>query len=74
MLAEWSKYDAVCFGLGPIDDFVCFCQRRDGASLQTAEGHLRPGQRVTVLKGYAVPGWTNERTRYWLDSATGPKD
>ncbi len=38
------------------------------------EGHLRPAQRVTVPKGYAVPGWTDEQTRYWLDNATGPKD
>jgi hypothetical protein len=42
--------------------------------------HLRPTQRVivpsqpvTVPKGYAVPGWTDEETRYWLDSASGPK-
>jgi hypothetical protein len=38
------------------------------------EGDLRPAQRVTVPKGYAVPGWTDEQTRYWLDNATGPKD
>jgi hypothetical protein len=25
-------------------------------------------------KGYAVPGWTDEETRYWIDNATGPKD
>jgi len=30
------------------------------------EGHLRPVQRVTVPKGYAVPGWTDEETRKWL--------
>ena len=35
--------------------------------------HLRPVQRVTVPK-VAVPGWTDEETRYWLDQATGPKD
>jgi hypothetical protein len=35
--------------------------------------HLRPDQRVTVPKGYAVPGWTDEQTRYWLDNASGPK-
>jgi hypothetical protein len=28
--------------------------------------HLRPGQGVTVPKGYAVPGWTDEETRKWL--------
>jgi hypothetical protein len=25
-------------------------------------------------KGYAIPGWTDEQTRYWIDNATGPKD
>jgi hypothetical protein len=25
-------------------------------------------------KNYAVPGWTDEQTRNWIDSATGPKD
>jgi hypothetical protein len=25
-------------------------------------------------KNYAVPGWTDEQTQYWIDSATGPKD
>lgn len=37
------------------------------------EGHLRPAQRVTFPKGYAVPGWTDEETRQWLNSASGPK-
>jgi hypothetical protein len=35
------------------------------------QGHLRTRRRVTVTsavtKGYAVPGWTDEQTRYWLD-------
>jgi hypothetical protein len=30
-------------------------------------GHLRPRPRVTAMKGYAVPGWTDEQTRNWLD-------
>ncbi|MEA2822511.1 MAG: hypothetical protein QOJ86_4515 [Bradyrhizobium sp.] len=25
-------------------------------------------------KEYAVPGWTDEQTQYWIDNATGPKD
>jgi hypothetical protein len=38
------------------------------------ERHLRPTQRVIVPNtGYAVPGWTDEQTRQWLDDATGPK-
>ena len=30
------------------------------------ESNLRPGQGVTVPKGYAVPGWTDEQPRQWL--------
>jgi hypothetical protein len=25
-------------------------------------------------KDYAVPGWTDQQTQYWIDSATGPED
>jgi hypothetical protein len=25
-------------------------------------------------KRYAVPGWTDEQTQYWIDQAKGPKD
>jgi hypothetical protein len=56
---------------------ITWCASANAATVHRAkppEGHLRPGQRVTVPKGYAVPGWTDEQTRYWLDSATGPKD
>jgi hypothetical protein len=31
-------------------------------------GHLRPAQPVADTKGFAVPGWTAEQTRNWLDS------
>jgi hypothetical protein len=34
------------------------------------EGHLRPAQRFTVPKGYAVPGWTDEQTRKWLHNGS----
>jgi len=27
-----------------------------------------------IGKDYAVPGWTDEQTQYWIDNATGPKD
>lgn len=30
-------------------------------------------RRVTPPTRFAVPGWTDEETRYWLDQATGPK-
>jgi hypothetical protein len=44
--------------------------------------HLRPGygdpdgpaRFSGAGKNYAVPGWTNEETQYWIDNATGPKD
>jgi hypothetical protein len=25
-------------------------------------------------KDYAVPGWSDAQTQYWIDNATGPKD
>jgi hypothetical protein len=56
---------------------ITWCASADAATVHRSkphERHLRPGQRVTVPKGYAVPGWTDEQTRYWLDNATGPKD
>ena len=37
-------------------------------------GQLRAAQPVTVSKGYAVPGWTDEQTRNWLDSFHGGTD
>jgi hypothetical protein len=27
-----------------------------------------------IGKDYAVPGWSDEQTQYWIDNATGPKD
>jgi hypothetical protein len=40
--------------------------------------HLQPDRRVPVPQGhvpggFAVPGWTDEETRQWLNSASGPK-
>jgi hypothetical protein len=31
---------------------------------------VRPGQGVTAPGRFAVPGWTDEQTQYWLDNAT----
>ena len=45
----------------------------DAATVHRAkplEGHLRAGQRITVSKVYAVPGWTDEETRKWLNNAS----
>jgi hypothetical protein len=44
--------------------------------------HLHPSygnpDGPTIFSGtgrdYAVPGWTDEQTQYWIDNATGPKD
>jgi hypothetical protein len=56
---------------------IALCVSANAATVHRSkkppEDHLRPGQSVTVPKGYAVPGWTDEQTRYWLDSASGPK-
>jgi hypothetical protein len=56
---------------------ITSCASADAATVLRSKrpaDHLRSVQRVTVPKGYAVPGWTDEQTRYWLDNATGPKD
>jgi hypothetical protein len=34
----------------------------------------RPTTLSGTGNGYAVPGWTDEQTQYWIDNATGPKD
>jgi hypothetical protein len=65
---------------------VALCASSEAATLhrrQPPARHVRPiyerpipdatGPHVTVPKGFAVPGWTDEQTRYWLDSASGPK-
>jgi hypothetical protein len=31
---------------------------------------IRPAQRTTDPARFAVPGWTDEQTQYWLDNAT----
>lgn len=57
--------DAICFDFMPLDRFVRYCQRRDGASLQ-AQGPLAPPSTRTVPSGFAVLGWTDEEIRQWL--------
>jgi hypothetical protein len=32
--------------------------------------NIRPGERITAPARFAVPGWTDEQTHYWLDNAT----
>jgi hypothetical protein len=56
---------------------ITLCAYANAATVRRSkppERHLRPPQRVTIPQGYAVPGWTDEQTRSWLDNATGPKD
>ena len=31
---------------------------------------VRPSEGVTAPGRFAVPGWTDEQTQYWLDNAT----
>jgi hypothetical protein len=33
---------------------------------------IEPRERVSVPTHFAVPGWTDEQTRYWLDNASAP--
>ena len=52
---------------------ITLCASADAATVHRPkpyERHLRPAHPNT---GYAVPGWTDEQTRQWLDNATGPK-
>ena len=56
---------------------IALCASANAATVRRSklpEGHLRQSQRVIVPKRFAVPGWTDEQTRPWLDNATGPKD
>jgi hypothetical protein len=55
---------------------ITLCASASAATVHRSRppaGHLRPVQPVTAPKGFAVPGWTDEQTRYWLNSASGPK-
>jgi hypothetical protein len=51
---------------------IILCASADAATVRRFkphERHLRPTQGVTVpsvTKGFAVLGWTDEQTRYWL--------
>ena len=56
---------------------IALCASANAAKVRHSKlraGHLRPAQPVAVPKGYAVPGWTVEQTRYWLDSFHGGTD
>ena len=49
---------------------IALCASADAATLlrrsKPHERHLRPDQPAAVTKRFAVPGWSDEQTRYWL--------
>jgi hypothetical protein len=67
------------FALANTDHHQLVVRNHRGAA---SMAHLHPNYSnpdgPTTLSGtgkdYAVPGWTDEQTQYWIDNATGPKD
>ncbi|WP_027583929.1 hypothetical protein [Bradyrhizobium sp. Ai1a-2] len=63
---------ALCLGV-----LIMLCAAADAATVRRVrhpERHFRPEQQPIVPpKGFAVPGWTDEETRQWIDGASGPK-
>jgi hypothetical protein len=60
---------------------ITLCASANAATVhrfKPPEGHYRTHQRVTVRSGqrgttptrFAIPGWTDEQTQYWLDNAS----
>jgi hypothetical protein len=57
--------------------FIAWCASADAATVRRSKpvrARAHPVQQVTSPKSYAVPGWSEEQTRRWLDDATGPRD
>jgi hypothetical protein len=62
---------ALCLGV-----LAMLCAAADAATVRRARHpgrHFRLEQPVVPPRGFAVPGWTDEETRQWIDSASGPK-
>lgn len=67
---------ALCLGV-----LISLCAAADAATARRArhpDRHFRLEQpavppSAVAPKGIAVPGWTDEETRQWLNSASGPK-
>jgi hypothetical protein len=66
----------LAFGL-----FITLCVSADAATVHRSKppridlrrhqwSPVRPSQGVTGPTGFAVPGWTVEQTRQWLDNAS----
>jgi len=59
---------------------IAFCASASAATVRHARphGHSRSTRRITVYpdqrlanpRRFAVPGWSDEQTRQWLDNAT----
>ena len=50
-----------------------WCASADAATLHRSKPRhviVRPSQNAVAPKGVAVPGWTDEQTRQWLDKAS----
>jgi hypothetical protein len=65
--------------------WIIWCASADAATVHRAkphQGHFRtrpavtvqPGQRATAPTRFAVPGWTDQQTRQWLDNASSGWD
>ncbi|HMF79069.1 MAG TPA: hypothetical protein VK604_25650 [Bryobacteraceae bacterium] len=55
---------------------ISLCAAADAAPAHRSKpprSHMRPDPRPAAPSSYAVPGWTEEQTRSWLDGASGPK-
>jgi len=79
----WSDAMRAVFSLGfaslgfALGVLIALCAPADAARMRHPEphaAHLRPAQPVAALKGFAVPGWTEQQTRDWLDSYHGGTD
>jgi hypothetical protein len=56
---------------------IALCASANAAKVRHPEpraGHTRLAQPLAAPKGYAVPGWTEQQTRDWLDSFHGGTD
>jgi hypothetical protein len=65
------------FALAKTDRSVVKKHRGTVSRIQLPPNYGNPDGPATfggTEKKYAVPGWSDEQTQNWIDSATGPKD
>jgi hypothetical protein len=64
---------------------IIWCASADAVTVHRSRPHqahfrtqppvvTQPGQRATALTRFAVPGWTDQQTRKWLDNANSGWD